>query len=362
MSFFRKYLIPGFIFQSVVIGGGYATGRELIEFFFSSGPIGGVLGLLTSGLIMGVVLAAAFEFARVHRAYDYRQFCKDLLGRYWVIYEIAFLLLLMLILSVIASAAGELIHASLGLPVIVGTLALMMLIGLLTYFGAEAIKGVLTAWSLLLYALYAALFGLTFYYMGDSVAQSYQEATIGSTWASAGLLYSGYNLAVLPAVLFAVKDQKSRQESIGAGVIAGVLVVIPAILFFVSMMSMYPDIENSPVPSVVLINALQIPILSAVFQIVIFGTFVETGAALLHSVNDRIESSAREFGVTLPKNFRPVIALFLLTLAVVLGTNFGLVELIAKGYNALTLVFILVLIVPLLTIGVWRVKRASPQI
>ena len=32
--FFKKFILPGLIFQSLVIGGGYGTGRELVEFFF----------------------------------------------------------------------------------------------------------------------------------------------------------------------------------------------------------------------------------------------------------------------------------------------------------------------------------------
>jgi hypothetical protein len=29
-DFFRRYLLPGFVFESAVIAGGYATGRELV--------------------------------------------------------------------------------------------------------------------------------------------------------------------------------------------------------------------------------------------------------------------------------------------------------------------------------------------
>jgi uncharacterized membrane protein YkvI len=32
---FRRIWLPGFTFQFVLIGGGYATGRELVEFFLS---------------------------------------------------------------------------------------------------------------------------------------------------------------------------------------------------------------------------------------------------------------------------------------------------------------------------------------
>ena len=41
-SFFKKYLLPGFVFQSVVIAGGYGTGRELVEFFLVHSPLAGL--------------------------------------------------------------------------------------------------------------------------------------------------------------------------------------------------------------------------------------------------------------------------------------------------------------------------------
>ena len=33
-TWFQRFLLPGFAFKAVVIGGGYATGRELATFFF----------------------------------------------------------------------------------------------------------------------------------------------------------------------------------------------------------------------------------------------------------------------------------------------------------------------------------------
>lgn len=354
MEFFRKYLLPGFVFQSVVIGGGYATGRELVEFFFSSGPLGGVLGLLISGLVFGLVLAAGFEFARVTQAYDYRQFCQALLGRGWVIIEVAFIILLLLILSVIGSAAGELTAASFGLPPVVGTLVLMVLIALLTFSGSEAIKKVLAGWSFLLYFVYAALMLLAFSKFGDVISGVYSATAVGDGWVKSGILYSGYNLAVLPAVLFAVRGQSSRREAVGSGLMAGGIAVVPAVLFFVAMMALYPEIGAEPVPASALMIALQMPILSLLFQIVVFGTFVETGTALLHAVNERLDARLGEAGREMPQFARPLVAVAILTVAIIAGTYFGIIDLIASGYGILTLVFIAVLVVPLLTIGVWR--------
>ena len=50
-SWFRRYLLPGLVFQSICIAGGYGTGRELAEFFLRFGPAGGLLGMLPATLI-----------------------------------------------------------------------------------------------------------------------------------------------------------------------------------------------------------------------------------------------------------------------------------------------------------------------
>jgi uncharacterized membrane protein YkvI len=52
MTWLRRYLLPGLVFQSIIIAGGYGTGRELVEFFLRFGPIGGLLGLLLPSIIV----------------------------------------------------------------------------------------------------------------------------------------------------------------------------------------------------------------------------------------------------------------------------------------------------------------------
>ena len=85
---FRRYLLPGFLFQSVVIAGGYGTGRELVEFFLTQGPLGGLLGIAVATIIFSAVSMVTFELARVWGAFDYRHFFQNLLGRGWWLFEV----------------------------------------------------------------------------------------------------------------------------------------------------------------------------------------------------------------------------------------------------------------------------------
>ena len=105
-TFFQKYLLPGFIFQSLVIAGGYGTGRELVEFFLDLGPLTGLLAMGVATAIWSAVAASSFELARLTRSYDYRTFFIHLLGRGWFLYEILYFLTAFLVLSVTAAAAG----------------------------------------------------------------------------------------------------------------------------------------------------------------------------------------------------------------------------------------------------------------
>ncbi len=112
--FFKKYLLPGFVFQSVLIGGGYGTGRELVEFFLKpSGPLAGLLSMLfVSTLIWCIVCVITFELARSTRTYDYRNFMRGLLGRAWPVYEVCYLVNMPIVLAVIAAAAGAIMSES----------------------------------------------------------------------------------------------------------------------------------------------------------------------------------------------------------------------------------------------------------
>ncbi|HLY67118.1 MAG TPA: hypothetical protein VKU60_16400, partial [Chloroflexota bacterium] len=153
-SWLQRFLLPAFAFKAVVIGGGYATGRELAEFFLPSGPWGGIIAMLLATLIWSGVCVATFLFARATGARDYQSFVRALLGPGWIAFEAAYVLFVILVLAVFGAAAGA-IAASFGFPAIVGTLALMISIALVVAFGTTSVERLFTYVSFLLYGVYA---------------------------------------------------------------------------------------------------------------------------------------------------------------------------------------------------------------
>ena len=353
--FIKVYIIPGLIFQSLVIGGGYGTGRELVEFFLKEGPAGGLLGMLVSTAIWSLVLALSFEWARISRSYDYRSFINGLLGKGWIAYESVYFLGVILVVSVLGSAAGELTHSIFNLPSLLGIVLMMIGVGILAYFGSKLIERVLSAWSVALYLVYIILIVLAFANFGDVIWSTISISKTDSQWFLGGVRYSAYNVGILPAILFIASRFESRGEAIKSGIAAGVFAMIPGLFIYISLLSQYPQILTEPIPADFLLNKLNFPVLTIIFQVILFGTFIETGVALVHGFNERVSSVYKERKAVMPPMVRLGIAVFILTVSIFVADLVGIVDLIAKGYNALTWGYMVVFVIPVVTLGLWKI-------
>ena len=357
-SFFKKYLLPGFIFQSVTIGGGYGTGRELVEYFLNNGPIGGLLGMLLATLMWSVLLAVTFEFSRTFQAYDYRTFFKKLLGSFWFLFEIIYLIFLMIVVAVIGSAAGTILEANFGIPYILGVIIMLAGVGFLTFKGSGLIESFLSIWSILLYMMYAAFLVVAFIKFGPAIRSSFAAGAVKSGWILGGFKYALYNLGIIAAVFFCLKHIEKRKEAIWAGILAGPIAIFPGFLFYIAIMGFHTHLADEKIPAVFVLERTGIPLLLILFQVILVGTLIETGTGLIHSVNERLQSALQASGKKLRQWQRPVIAVIILTTAFVLST-FGLIGLIAQGYGAISWGFLIVFILPLITIGLHKLLQKN---
>ena len=360
-SAFQRFVLPGLAFKAVVIGGGYATGREIAEFFLPAGPWGGIAAMAVATVIWCLVCAITFVFARRLRERDYRSFFRALLGRAWPVFEIAYVLFVVLILAVFGAAAGAIGSATFGAPPIVGTLCLMAAIAVCTAFGNKSVERVFTWVSVLLYGVYAAFVVFALSSFGSRISQTFASAGgWNDGWLSGGLTYAGYNIIGAVVILPVTRHLTSDRDAIVAGITAGPLAMLPAFLFFICMCAFVPAIAGEALPSDYLLARLDQPWFRYLFQTMIFAALLESGTGAVHAVNERI-STVWQARTHKPLNTRArgAIALALLVICMLIADRVGLVALIANGYRALAYVLIAVYVVPLLTIGVWKLWKSD---
>lgn len=78
---YAKYILPGVLLQSVLIGGGYATGREIYSYGAKFGALGWISGL-TIGTVLPCLLSLPLRSAVSIKVYDYKNYIKKVIVPY----------------------------------------------------------------------------------------------------------------------------------------------------------------------------------------------------------------------------------------------------------------------------------------
>ncbi|WP_454885201.1 YkvI family membrane protein [Sphingomonas oryzagri] len=345
-TWFQRFLLPGFAFKAVVIGGGYATGLELAEFFLPAGPWGGLAAIAVATLLWSLVCAATFALAVATKSYDYRSFFRVIIGRGWVLFEIVYVLFVILIISVYGAAAGAIGKALFGWPSIVGTLLLAGGIAGFATFGNHAVERLFKWVSIALYLVYALFLLLALTRFGPMIAAQFARPAVASPfWLAGGVTYASYNVVGAVAILPMLRHIVRPRDAVIAGLVAGPLAIVPAIIFFVVMIAFYPAIVSAPLPSDTILSALDIPVFHLAFQTMIFLALLESGTGAVHAINERIAASVRH---PLTRGIRLAMTAAMLLLCISAAERFGLVTLIARGYRLLAIAIVSIFLLPLL--------------
>lgn len=356
-SSLNRYILPGLAFKAVVIGGGYATGRELVEFFLPSGPTGGLLGMLLAMACWSAICAITFLFAHRLGATDYQRFFQGLLGRFAFLFEIVYLAELILVLSVFGSAAGAIGAAVLGLPLIAGMLTLILLVLLVCAAGQNAAEAVFKYVSVLLYGVYAAFLALSLWKFEPEIVRSFARPVPTTGWVMGGITYASYNVIGAVLILPVLRHLRNDRDAVVAGLLAGPLAMAPAIIFFICLSAFYPAVLGETLPSDYVLNQLGMPLFHFLFQAMIFFALLECSVGIVQALNVRIAAYNRRRGRETTLAVRIGVPMVILFGSVFVASAVGLVALIAQGYRAMAYCVLAIYILPLFTIGLMRLIR-----
>ena len=362
----QQVLLPAIVFQSVLIGGAYATGREIVEYGAQYGR-GGLWSLVAIGAGFSVITAACYEFARVTRTFDYRSLVRELIGPLWPLFDVLYVTMVIVVIAVVSAASGAIGEQVLGLPYAIGVGLIMVLVALINASGRHVIERFKSIGSVILYAGYLLFAGSVIRATSANIGPALSGAhdPVGGPSIAAllgiGLLYAGYNLAGLPSTLFVLDRQTARWQAVTAGLLTGVLSTVPFLLTYLAVLGFYPDPEvlGAEVPWLVMLERTNGGWLVALYAVVVLWTLVETSVGMIHAITDRISVNLREAGREALTSGQSGAVTFAVLLLAALLSRLGIIALVAQGYTLMAYGFLALFALPLLTYGVWRIRRSG---
>lgn len=365
---YAKYILPGVLLQSVLIGGGYATGREIYSYGAKFGAMGWISGL-TIGIGFALFAFLTFEICRIYKVYDYKNYIRQVIGPLWPVMDILTVLIAIVLIAVMAAATGS-IFEQVGLPNILGSVVIVFLCGLLNFKGSKVIEKFESVGTVLLYGGYILFTIIVLVKKGGNIPLVFAAMDTSAVGGSVtlplciwtGILYVAYNINAIPMGMFSLTRQTKRKETLVSGIIAGLLMVIPWFLSYFAMMCFYGDTSivgaDVATPWMEMIKAVNGgPVLLGLFSLVMGWTLVETATGCIHMIIDRFDVALAERGNAKMSDRKRGLITVATLIAALLLSRIGVVTLIEKGYSYLSYGFILFYLLPTLIIGGYKILR-----
>lgn len=362
--------LPAAIFQIVLVGPGFSTGREVVEF----AGIYGALGTWSLAVILigfAVLCVIAFEVSRVTEAYNYRTYIRHLIGRAWPLFDVLWIVFMLVISGLVTSAGATVLADTFGVPELLAVFGILATAAVILFIGRRAIEAFDIAGSILFSVGISVFAVVVLLRRWDAVVdvfattdtQHSESATpLAAAWA--GGLYVAYNIPTMVPVLFALDRQTRRAHSVASGLLGAVLVFVPFTLTFLAIQAFYTSgITEEPIPWLVMFGAVGGGALATLFAVVFTYAVIDTSAATVHAFMDRVDDALTERGRPRMDRRRRGLAVAGVLIAAFVLSRVGVIGLVAQGYTWLAYGFGIVFVLPLVTRGsylIWKASKSSP--
>ena len=334
----KRILLIASAFIGVIVGAGFASGQEVLQYFTSFGILGTLGAIITTALFAYVGMMLVWLGSRFntdsHKNVIHNITGGTLFGKIlgWVI-DLVIIFTLFGVGVVMIAGAGSNLNQQFGLPSIVGTILMTILIilaGMLRVEGVVKVIGNITPF-LILFILIISVYS----FLTTNVP--FAELDTIPNWFVAGVNYASFNTAVgaSMAIVMGGAEKNSKLAAVGGllgGLTLGVMIVLSHLAIF-TQINIVGDME---MPMLGIVNHIS-PILGVIMAIVIFGMIFNTGLGMFYAF-------ATRFTIVDSMRFK---VFYTITVLVGLCLSFvGFTDLVAIfypliGYLGLVLIFVL---------------------
>lgn len=281
-------VIMGYL--GAVIGAGFASGQEIVQFFVLYGP-GGARGVILAMLLFGLCGGWLLYKAHDQKISNYQDMLKLLLGhRLGAIMDLLLAIFLFLGISTMLSASGAVFYEHLYLPKNLGIFLAYIIIVILLATGK---KGLILSYNMLVpvkIVLLLIISGYAAIFVEQSGPATYSYALPGQgthTWIIGSILYVAYNFALAMVVLTEYRSVTTRRNGIIGALWGGVILGGFVIVNYYSLCKFLPAVIHYQVPMLYVAGQISVTA-KHIYSIVLWLGIITTAIANTYGFAQRL--------------------------------------------------------------------------
>jgi len=302
---FREIARIAAAFVGIIVGAGFASGQEIVQFFSSFG-ITGLAGVAFSTILFTLFAAALSGLGHHFNAASHKDALYAISGYPASVFLDALITIFMLAVLVIMFAGGSaLVEQLSGVPAIWGALLITAISVLIVWLGLQKLITIICCVTPLMVLLVVIVASTAFPGMTDSAGAMERAAlklpAASNHWFLASVLYVSFNIvAGAPFLIIMGSRATSRRVALRGGMLGGILLGLLMLLLAASFYVRASEIAEVPLPSLYLAMRAS-PVFGFLMAFVIFASILNTAVGVLYSFAARLSETS-------PSRFRPASA------------------------------------------------------
>ena len=273
-------------FVGVIVGAGFASGQEVLQYFTSFGYKGTLAAVLATALFayLGMVLTS---IGSKLKAESHKTAIYKISGRYLgVIVDAIIILTLFGVGVVMIAGAGSTLNQQFGLPVFMGSLVMTVLVALAMMMKVDKVIGVIASITpfLLIFIIIISVYSLstmdTSFAALNPIAESQEKSF--PNWLVSAINYVSFNIAVGAgmALVTGGSEKNPRIAGIG-GLIGGLAIGVMIILSHLAIFAEIETVTSYDLPLLKIVEDIS-PVLAVFMAIVLFGMVFNTALGMFY--------------------------------------------------------------------------------
>lgn len=284
MGFFimKNVLKVVFVIIGTLIGAGFASGQEVYLFFFSYG-MKGLIGILISSIIIGVVIYSTFNILNKYKINTYKDFLNILIPKNTKLKIIAnFIINIFILITffIMIAGFGAYFEQEIGINRLVGSL-ILAIITFIVFM--TSIKGVVKVNELIVPILIGFIFIIGIISIKDIHIlnlENYVIRTNYTNFALSAVLYSSYNSILLIPVLITLNNYvKNKKQIFYISFISAIVTILLSVIIFLLLVRVDVDISKLEMPVVYVVSNM-FKMLRYIYGVIILGSIFTTAISL----------------------------------------------------------------------------------
>jgi len=285
MGLNKEAIKIGFAYVGIVVGAGFSTGQEVMQFFSPFG-LWSYIGVILSGLILGFIGRQVAKIGTAFDAQNHESTLDYLFGDKFSKFVDYLLIFFLFGISVtMIAGAGSTFQESFGVPTWLGALIMVIAIYITLLMDFNKIVralGVVTPFLIILVVIIAI-----YYLFNGSISIGQVNEKVPDASLVKGILYGinygGLAFAVGFSTIVAIGGDASRRRVSGAGALFGGIVytILLALINF-ALQSEFTKIEDASIPMLTLANDIH-PWVGLVLSIIMLAVMYNTILGLMYS-------------------------------------------------------------------------------